>query len=69
MTPTATANALVVVGVCLIPTLVHRSVEDTMRVLCDVLLRCGILGVIVVLWHRRSQSVDVPIRAKQVRKR
>lgn len=69
MTPTATANALVVVGICLTPTLAHRSVEDTMRGFCDVLLRCGILGVIVVLWHKRSRSADVPMMAKQVRKR
>ncbi len=40
-----------------------------MRVLCEVLIRCGILGVIIVFWHRRSRVADVPVIAKQVRKR
>lgn len=40
-----------------------------MRVFCEVLIRCGILGVIIVFRHRRLRTADVPIIAKQVRKR
>jgi hypothetical protein len=39
-----------------------------MRLLCEALIRCGILGAILVFWYKGSAPAAVPVAAKQVRK-